>query len=130
MRHATGESRSVGVGKSHSLVPRRILRTCRENIAYNTLPYNFTRMLPVPHIRAGLKVENATHPILLCQWPVTSESCSSRVAPPGCKTETLYLPDWLSSRASITLTGGWSSCGILQMIANEGLERASRSLEN
>ena len=37
------------IGKSHSLVPRRILRTCRENIAHNTLPYNFTRVLPLPH---------------------------------------------------------------------------------
>ena len=28
--------------------PRRILRTCRENIAYNTLPYKFARMLLLP----------------------------------------------------------------------------------
>jgi hypothetical protein len=29
------------------------LRTFRENIAYNTLPYNFTRMLLLPH-KGGL----------------------------------------------------------------------------
>ena len=27
--------------------PTAILRTCRENIAYNTLPYKFARMLPL-----------------------------------------------------------------------------------
>jgi hypothetical protein len=30
--------------------PRRILRICRRNIAYNSLPYNFTRMLLLPRI--------------------------------------------------------------------------------
>ena len=38
------------IGKSHSLVPRRILRTCRENIAYNALSYNFPRLLPLPRV--------------------------------------------------------------------------------
>jgi hypothetical protein len=38
------------IGQSRSLVPRRILRTCRENIAYNTLPYNFSRLLPLPNM--------------------------------------------------------------------------------
>src|ERR1700730_9630189 len=36
------------IGQSRCLVPRRILRTCRENNAYNTLPYNFPRMLRLP----------------------------------------------------------------------------------
>ena len=36
------------IGQSHSLVLRRILRTCPENIAYNTLPYKFARMLLLP----------------------------------------------------------------------------------
>ena len=36
------------VGQSRRQILRRILRTLRENIAYNTLPYNFTRMLPLP----------------------------------------------------------------------------------
>jgi hypothetical protein len=33
----------------HSQILRRILTTGRENIAYNTLPYKFARMLPLPH---------------------------------------------------------------------------------
>ena len=47
------------LGDSGSIIPwiywaiwsqilRRILRTFRENIAYNTLPYKFARMLPLP----------------------------------------------------------------------------------
>jgi hypothetical protein len=39
------------IGQSHSQVLRRTLRTCRENIAYNTLPYNFSRMLLLPQLR-------------------------------------------------------------------------------
>ena len=35
--------------RNRSQVLRRILRTCRENIAYNTLPYNSARMLLLPH---------------------------------------------------------------------------------
>ena len=27
-----------------------MLRTCRQNIAHNTLPYKFARMLPLPQI--------------------------------------------------------------------------------
>ena len=38
------------IGKSRSQVIRRILRTCRENIAYNTLQYNFARMLLLPRV--------------------------------------------------------------------------------
>jgi nitroreductase len=57
MQHATGESFgrfSPGfIGQSHSQVLRRTLRTWRDNIAYNTLPYNFSRMLLLPLIVAA-----------------------------------------------------------------------------
>jgi hypothetical protein len=36
------------IGQLHSQVLRRTLRTCRDNIAYNTLQYNFSRMLLLP----------------------------------------------------------------------------------
>jgi hypothetical protein len=38
------------IGQSRNQVIRQILRTCRENIAYNTLQYNFARMLLLPLI--------------------------------------------------------------------------------
>ena len=38
---------------NRSQVLRRILRTCRENIAYNTLPYNSARMLLLPILRGA-----------------------------------------------------------------------------
>ena len=38
------------IGQSHSQILRRTLRTYRDNIAYNTLPYNFSPMLLLPRL--------------------------------------------------------------------------------
>ena len=45
-----GRFSPVFIGQSHSQVLRRTLRTYRNNIVYNTLPYNFSRMLLLPHV--------------------------------------------------------------------------------
>ena len=38
----------IGQSRAINRPLRRILRTCQENTAYNTLPYNFVRMLLLP----------------------------------------------------------------------------------
>jgi hypothetical protein len=61
-KHAacSGDSGSIYrpgfIGQSRSQTLRRILRTCRRNIAYNSLPYNFTRMLLLPLVGGVLHV--------------------------------------------------------------------------
>jgi hypothetical protein len=43
-------------GQLRRQVHGRMRRTCRENIAHNTLPYNFARLLLLPQILEIIKI--------------------------------------------------------------------------
>ena len=91
----TGESGAVLARiywPAHSQVVRRTLRTYRDNIAYNTLPYIFSRMLLLPHDVAASEGK-ALRKRLLTSGEASTPSVDrrflllqplSRLAPIGC----------------------------------------------
>jgi hypothetical protein len=75
------------LGNRIALAPRRILRTCRENIAYNTLPYKFARMLPLPLLvpaqrQTFLPIDALDALVIHTEAIATYHSVQSWTAPP------------------------------------------------